>query len=776
MPLPRPLLAAVLAAALTAGVAPAADAGGAAVSDAGDAGPSFNESRGCGNGVSGPQRPLVPTPGFLPPDAELAGPWADFFGRNRAQVEASLVRWVVPGSGGGTVRVHERALPAFEQVTATVAAEEAAGRTYRVDDAIAFAFRTVAGRRNLSNHAFGNAVDINPRRNPLLTDGRLVTDMPAWYVAAWEAAGFCWGGRWVNFTDAMHYSWMGPRRTPGYGPIPPPYPPLTAPEPFARVAAVATTPYDAASTRLLALADRSGDGAEDLYAVTDHAGMLRVQAAGARSGFTITGYRADVPAAASPEAIVLLGDWDATGKADVWVVEPGAELKVTVYADAEEFAPAASYSVATSLGATDEVSLADLDRDSFLDLVVVRRADPVVVEAWSGADDFATRILAADTGLGGVADPAGWAILLGDYDVDGLPDLYAVERAPSARVRVALHGGGTPYAGAPVELVTAIDGPGERRFGIGDYDGDGRDDLYVVAGRRLEVFLDGQRDPGADLTRWFSRDEFVPWDAGPECTGPEKCAQIGIVNADGRWHVKDEVASEARDVEFVYGNPGDVPFVGDWDCDGDDTPGLYRRSDGFVYLRNSNGTGIADVSYFFGNPSDLPLAGDFDGDGCDTVSLYRPSESQVYVVNRLGDGQGGLGAADYSFVFGNVGDKPFVGDLDGDGVDEVGLHRESTGLVYYRLSLTTGVAERTFIFGDPGDRLVTGDWDGDGVETLAVYRPGDGNWYVKLANGAGVAEHAVHYHPDAEHHEALPFAGHTGTDSGAAGNGNEPGD
>ncbi|MGH8872166.1 MAG: SpoIID/LytB domain-containing protein, partial [Acidimicrobiia bacterium] len=76
--------------------------------------------------------------------------------------------------------------------------------------------------------------------------------------------------------------------------------------------------------------------------------------------------------------------------------------------------------------------------------------------------------------------------------------------------------------------------------------------------------------------------------------------------------------------ELYFGNPGDFGFMGDWDCDGIDTPGLYRRSDGYVYLRNSNTQGVADVSFFFGNPGDLPLAGDFDGDGCDTVSIYRP--------------------------------------------------------------------------------------------------------------------------------------------------------
>ncbi|MGH8872206.1 MAG: S8 family peptidase, partial [Acidimicrobiia bacterium] len=92
------------------------------------------------------------------------------------------------------------------------------------------------------------------------------------------------------------------------------------------------------------------------------------------------------------------------------------------------------------------------------------------------------------------------------------------------------------------------------------------------------------------------------------------------VNA-GFWRL---YRGPAQVAELYFGNPGDFGFMGDWDCDGIDTPGLYRRSDGYVYLRNSNTQGVADVSFFFGNPGDLPLAGDFDGDGCDTVSIYRP--------------------------------------------------------------------------------------------------------------------------------------------------------
>jgi hypothetical protein len=194
---------------------------------------------------------------------------------------------------------------------------------------------------------------------------------------------------------------------------------------------------------------------------------------------------------------------------------------------------------------------------------------------------------------------------------------------------------------------------------------------------------------------------------------------------------------------FFYGNPGDVPFSGDWDCDGIKTPGLYRQSDGFAYLRNSNTQGVADVRFFFGNPGDLPLAGDFDGDGCDTLSLYRPSEGRFYVINRLGSSDTGLGVAEHSYYFGDPGDAPFIGDWDGDGIDTPGLRRPSNGFVYLRHSNSQGVADVEYFYGDPGDVVFTGDWDANGTDTLGLYRPSTGVVYLRNTNSTGIADLSI---------------------------------
>ena len=140
-----------------------------------------------------------------------------------------------------------------------------------------------------------------------------------------------------------------------------------------------------------------------------------------------------------------------------------------------------------------------------------------------------------------------------------------------------------------------------------------RSDVYVAA-------------PDGSAPRSISSDLAGPHNFSAAWR-PQPLGPVGLVDpSTGLWYLRDQWGVIDS---FYYGNPGDVPFLGDWDGDGIDTPGLYRQTDGYVYLRNTNTQGIADIKFFFGNPGDIPLAGDFDGDGFDTVSIYRPSESTL---------------------------------------------------------------------------------------------------------------------------------------------------
>jgi hypothetical protein len=716
----------------------------AASSTAGDATPNFTESSTCG--TYGMRGPLSPTNTI---GDRIYGPFADFFGRSKTQVSSSMVNWVEPS--GRTYWVHNRSLPAFQDAGQRISA---AGIGYVVKAGEAFTWRNIGGSTQMSHHAVGNALDINPAQNPF-TSGVLITDMPPAYRAAWKAAGFCWGGDWRFSKDAMHYSWRGPAAVAGQSTRIAPYAPLTASAGFSTIALDAPTAVGGAG--LYALADRRRGGADDLYGLVDVGGKWQVQIAGANSRFGTLGVRwnSSVPTGGIP----LLADANGDGRADLWRFNTdGPTITADVYYDSSRFRTVAKQvTTGASWSADAELGFAVFDNADWVpDLFVIRR-NTGTVEVYSSTSGYQQMVHSSTLSV-----PIGDSrIVIADRNVDGNPDIWLVGSGNSAKVDVVLWSGG--YGGAPETLTTSMSVPAGASVLPGDYDGDGRIDLYVVSGGRVSVWLGGSLDrPVANLGEWFTPDGPNTFDAGPECVGT--CDQIGYVDPGGSWRLAHEVAWAPFEANFYYGVPGDTPFMGDWDCDGVDTPGLYRRSDGYVYLRNSNTEGVADIKFFFGIPGDVPVAGDFDGDGCDTVSIYRPSEQRFYVINRLGSGDTGLGFAEYSFLFGNPGDKPFVGDFDGDGFDEVGLHRETTGRVYFRFSLTTGVADRDFIYGDPGDFLVAGDWDGDGVDTPAIFRPSDGNWYVRLTNTEGVADHVISF--GLADSGLLPLVGHNGLAGG----------
>ncbi len=218
--------------------------------------------------------------------------------------------------------------------------------------------------------------------------------------------------------------------------------------------------------------------------------------------------------------------------------------------------------------------------------------------------------------------------------------------------------------------------------------------------------------------------------AAPAAEGGD---QVGFANSkSGRW-----VLGGSED--FFFGVKNDIPFLGDWDGNGTDTPGLYRPTSGFAYIRNTRDTGAADASWFMGNPGDIPIVGDWDGDGRDSFGVYRPSQGKVYLRNAIT-----TGPAEIEYFFGRPGDKPFAGDFNGDGKDTVGLHRESTGLVYMtnQTGSTPAVAptDLEFFWGDPGDVVFAGDWTGDGTDTPGLLRPSSSTVFLRFQNTQGVAD------------------------------------
>jgi hypothetical protein len=294
--------------------------------------------------------------------------------------------------------------------------------------------------------------------------------------------------------------------------------------------------------------------------------------------------------------------------------------------------------------------------------------------------------------------------------------------------------------GQRIEAATGAETGGDFRISDMGPDGDFAYDAFgpAVANNPTDnqylVVWEGDDDTGP-----FVEGEFEVFGQRLRFDAPH---DVGLVDTtQGIWHLRDH--NNGAVTTFIFGNPGDRPIVGDWDGTGDETPGLFRDTDGFFYGRNTNDTGIADFSCFAGNPSDVALGGDWDGDGIHTLGIYRPSEQIFYLYNKTCVGNPGppMGAAEIMFLFGNPGDTPAVGDWDNDGKDEVGLYRESTGFFYWRNTLDTGVASDEMFYGNPGDRFVAGDWGlVEGTDTPAVFRGSNTTFFFRHTLTQGVAD------------------------------------
>jgi hypothetical protein len=177
-------------------------------------------------------------------------------------------------------------------------------------------------------------------------------------------------------------------------------------------------------------------------------------------------------------------------------------------------------------------------------------------------------------------------------------------------------------------------------------------------------------------------------------------------------------AQAANQISFVLGNANDIPLGGKWLASATHFgAGVFRPSNGLIYLKNNLTTGVADDTMVLGIPGDVGLAGDWNGKGFDSPGVYRSSNSNFYLSNKVCNCSV---FADITFAYGIGGDAPVTGDWIGQGHDGVGLFRQSNGYTYLKNALTTGFADITFVYGIAGDVPVAGHWQ-------LVYPPRPGN-------------------------------------------------
>ena len=319
---------------------------------------------------------------------------------------------------------------------------------------------------------------------------------------------------------------------------------------------------------------------------------------------------------------------------------------------------------------------------------------------------------------------------------------------------------------------------------VGDFDGDGADDLGTYANELFQFDLgfdgiDGQTDdtinfgfsgvlerPVAGDLNLDGIDDIGLWVPGRSGQLPQQAAEwyfliseelvffdevgpppngFGTVNALNHPFSPTPLGN---DIFAQFGDEFALPLFGNIDPpttqsggafqSSESTIGLFNPDSAFFHLRTSNTSGVADISPFqYGDTDWKAVSGDFSGNGVETIGVYDPVRSQFYLRNSNTGGPPDIGPFSYGFP----GAVALTGDWDGDGVDTVGVYNPLTATFFLRNSNTTGVADiPVFNYGIAGWVPIVGDWDGNGTDTVGLYNPDTATFFLRNSNTTGVAD------------------------------------
>jgi hypothetical protein len=234
-------------------------------------------------------------------------------------------------------------------------------------------------------------------------------------------------------------------------------------------------------------------------------------------------------------------------------------------------------------------------------------------------------------------------VALGDFDGDGRTDLF---RATGARFYYA-PGGADPWR--PL----AASGLTRQALRFGDFDGDGRTDVLTIAGGRMQTSSGGAGPwrPLAATDLSLEALRFGDFD------GDGKTDAFAAV--DGRWRYAPGAEGAWVPLASSSATVADLAFA---DLDGDGRTDVVSIAGG--RLRFSRGGASSWVALV---ASELPLSalrfGDFDADGRDDVFFAAPGRWLV--------SSGGSGAAQPLAHSTCAAKWLAVGDFDGDGTADV---------------------------------------------------------------------------------------------------------
>jgi Tfp pilus assembly protein FimT len=200
------------------------------------------------------------------------------------------------------------------------------------------------------------------------------------------------------------------------------------------------------------MADYNNDGRLDLWAIAKTSAQTDVHVLNGADNFKsflLHAATALHPTGSDLTWIFLVGDYNADGRKDLYAINKNANGKTDVHVlnGADNFRTFLLHSVSGSANAgTDNsqmLDLADYNNDGKLDLWFIAKgvtgSGMTEVHILSGADGFKTYIAHSATGLHLTGADGRWYFSVGDYNGDGRPDLYAIDKQDTASGKTAVH-------------------------------------------------------------------------------------------------------------------------------------------------------------------------------------------------------------------------------------------------------------------------------------------------------------------------------------------------
>lgn len=425
----------------------------------------------------------------------------------------------------------------------------------------------------------------------------------------------------------------------------------------------------------------------------------------------------------------------------------------------------------------DAVSAAgDVNGDGFADVLL---GDGVYLGSSSGLDSARVTTLVG-TGAG-----------VGDVNGDGYDDVAAGESTYQLPLGDGTDSGaawvymGSP--GGPVAPSTPVTMQGEHlgaALAAADVDGDGYDDLIIGAYGYDEFRGEAMVYPGGASGLGSTPAVTLFGAEVGDCFGIS-VAPAGDTNGDRRADVIIGASGAGEYGEaYVYvgsetgisDSPtvtlsGDlvaksfgrrVSGIGDADADGYDdvAVGAGEESNQVrTFAGSALGTqpGVTRSLGFRSTPTAIAAAGDVNRDGYgDMVVGCEDDSDDGAAFLYLGSATGTAGSAEVT-LYGEHGLEMFghavagVGDVDGDGYDDVAVGAPGRAHVYAFRGRSSGLdpAAVSALDGTTGSAFGTwiggaGDVDGDGFDDVAVASAGDAGVFVYPGSSGGVGGEAVH--------------------------------